>query len=70
MGHATMKCQMLLETIFKKLRNNLFSTLTNTLLDRVKEGVFIVVRVIESFTPDSITRKFEPTGSNFSQETR
>ena len=65
-----MKSQMLFEMIFKKLRNNLFFTLTNTLLDRVKEGVFIVVRVIESFTPDSITRKFEPTGSNFSQETR
>ena len=53
-----------------KLRNNLFFTLTNTLLDRVKEGVFIVVRVVESVITDSITRKFETTGSNFSQETR
>ena len=70
MGHATMKCQMLIETILKKLRNNLFFTLTNTLLDRVKEGVFIVVRVVESVITDSITRKFETTGSNFIQETR
>ena len=46
MGHAIMKCQMLLETIFKKLCNNLFFTLTNTLLDRVKEGVFIVGSII------------------------
>ena len=42
----------------------------STYLKRSVEGVFIVVRVIESVKPDSITRKFETTGSNFSQETR
>ena len=69
MGRATMKCQMLLKTIYMKLRNNLFH-FNEYLLDRVEEGVFIVVRVVESVITDSITRKFETTGSNFSQETR
>ena len=42
----------------------------STYLKRSVEGVFIVVRVVESVITDSITRKFETTGSNFSQETR
>ena len=55
MTHATMKCHF---------------HFNEYLFYRVKEGVFIVVRVVESVITDSITRKFETTGSNFSQETR
>ena len=69
MGHVTMKNQMFFKTIYMKVLKTYFH-FKEYLLKLVEEGVFIVVRVVESVITDSITRKFETTGSNFSQETR